>query len=51
MKLKNKSGITKLTDQNKRNKEEKKIKEAFSMLDEEKDMHEVFKILIKKNHT
>ncbi|ABB55416.1 putative site-specific recombinase [Bacillus phage Gamma] len=40
--------LLKLTDQNKRNKEEKKIKEAFSMLDEEKDMHEVFKTLIKK---
>lgn len=40
--------LLKLTDQNKRNKEEQEIKKAFSMLDEEKDMHEVFKTLIKK---
>ncbi|MEW4234945.1 hypothetical protein Q0N71_16735 [Bacillus thuringiensis] len=37
-----------LMDQNKRVNEEQQIKKAFSMLDEEKDMHEVFKILIKK---
>ncbi|MEW9574631.1 recombinase family protein [Bacillus toyonensis] len=40
--------LLKLMDQNKRNKEEQQIKKAFSMLDEEIDMHEVFKILIKK---
>ncbi|MEK4498005.1 recombinase family protein [Bacillus sp. FSL R12-0069] len=38
----------KLMDQDKRMKEDQQIKKAFSMLDEEKDMHEVFKILIKK---
>lgn len=40
--------LLKLMDQNKRVNEEQQIKKAFSMLDEEKDMHEVFKILIKK---
>ncbi|MCR6846289.1 recombinase family protein [Bacillus sp. IBL03825] len=40
--------LLKLMDQNKRNKEDQQIKKAFTMLEEEKDMHEVFKTLIKK---